>query len=184
MLARLVGGIHGGLLRGKGGALARSAETQRSRALPGEHVALRVGDGHDGVVERCLNIHDAKGNALALAALELLPLAFLLRRAGGACLCFCHCQFSVLSCRFPGTAARSWELIVSEFPGPDQFPREPANWGQLKSSPLISSSARSCLCAGPCGYARWCGCAGRGPAGCGGDENRGTSRFRSAALYA
>src|SRR5882757_4051150 len=36
---------------------------------------------------------------------------------------------------------------------------------------LMSTAAwlRPCLCAGPYGYGHWCGCAVRGPAGCGDD---------------
>ena len=49
---------------------------------------------------------------------------------------------------------------------------------------LTSSQPSSCWppCAwGPCGYGRWCGCAGRGPAGpCGGGRPAG-SRSRSCA---
>src|SRR5580704_5232299 len=33
--------------------------------------------------------------------------------------------------------------------------------------------------ADPCAYARWCGCAVREPANCGGDESRGTPEFQS-----
>ena len=47
-----------GLLRGKWRTLARSAEAQRTGTLPRQDVAVRVGDGHDGVVEGSLNVHD------------------------------------------------------------------------------------------------------------------------------
>src|SRR5579872_2378904 len=45
VLARHVGGVHGRLLRGKGRALARSAEAERAGALPGEHAPFGIGDG-------------------------------------------------------------------------------------------------------------------------------------------
>src|SRR5207302_6956181 len=40
MLARQVGGAHGGLLSGEGSAFARSAEAERTRALPRDGAAF------------------------------------------------------------------------------------------------------------------------------------------------
>src|ERR1700733_15148562 len=77
MVTRLVGGVHRSLLRGKGSALARSTKAERTRTLPGKRVALAVGDGHDGVVERGLNVDQSIRNVLALALLELLVLGSL-----------------------------------------------------------------------------------------------------------
>src|SRR6202012_4367311 len=69
VIARHVGGVHGGLLRGKRSTLAGSAEAERAGALPAEGIALLVGDGHDGVVERGLNVHQSERHTLALALL-------------------------------------------------------------------------------------------------------------------
>ncbi len=66
MIARLVGGVDGRLLRGEWSALTRPTEAERARALPGNSVALAVGDGHDGVVERRLNVHQTVRHILAL----------------------------------------------------------------------------------------------------------------------
>jgi len=97
VIARHVGGVHCGLLRSKRRAFTRTAEAQRSRTLPGQNVSVGVRDGDDGVVERRLDVRHPKGNVLALPALELLALAFFLRRAGTRRCC----------CWFP---ASPWEL--------------------------------------------------------------------------
>src|SRR3954463_7410739 len=100
MLARHVSGVHRGLLRGERSAFARSAEAERTRALPRDGPALAIGDGDDGVVEGGLNVHDAMRHVLLLLLLERLLLAFFLRSrccSGGCCYWFCHVQFSVLS---------------------------------------------------------------------------------------
>ncbi len=83
MVTRLVGGVHRCLLGREGSALARSTEAERTGALPGKRVALSVGDGHDGVVERGLDVNQSIGHILAFALLELLVLAGL---AGSALL--------------------------------------------------------------------------------------------------
>src|SRR5450759_2964631 len=102
MFARLVGGVHRGLLGGEGSALALPAEAERTRSLPRQHVALLVGDGNDGVVERSLDMRDTHRDVLLLALLELLALAFFRFGACGACYWFRHfSQFSVISCQLP-----------------------------------------------------------------------------------
>src|SRR6266550_2571711 len=58
----------GGDLRGKGGALARSLEALAAGTPPGEHVALGVGQRHDGVVEGRLDVRLAHDDVLLLAA--------------------------------------------------------------------------------------------------------------------
>src|SRR5260370_11159619 len=79
----LVGRRHGRLLGGEGSALARPAEAQRPRARPGDRIAFLIADGHDGVVEGGLDMHDARVNDALLLLLEALLLA---------CFdwCFCH----------------------------------------------------------------------------------------------
>src|SRR5271165_2184135 len=57
VIACLIGGVRGGLLRREWRALPRSAEAQRSRALPRHCVPREIGDGDDRVVEGCLNVH-------------------------------------------------------------------------------------------------------------------------------
>ena len=64
------------------GSLTRPAKAERTRALPRQRVALTVGDGHDGVVERRLNVDQTVWHILALALLELLVFAGL---PGSAC---------------------------------------------------------------------------------------------------
>src|SRR5277367_2024800 len=90
VIARHAGGIRRGLLRREGSALARSAETERTRTLPGEYVARRVSDGHDRIIEGRLNVSHAMGNVLALFLLERLLLAFFLGGCAARCCWFCH----------------------------------------------------------------------------------------------
>ena len=72
----LVGRRHGRLLRGEGSALARPAEAQRTGARPGDRVAFLIGDGHDGVVEGGLHVHDARVDDALFLLLEALLLAW------------------------------------------------------------------------------------------------------------
>src|SRR5207248_2694338 len=48
--------------------LARALETLLARRRPGDGVALSVGDGDDGVVERGVHVRDARDDVLALLA--------------------------------------------------------------------------------------------------------------------
>src|ERR1700756_361103 len=89
MIPRHVGGIAGGLLRGKWSAFARSTKTQRARTLPGENVAGLVADGDDRIVEGRLNMHHAKRHVLAFLLLEGFLFAFFLRRRCSAARCCC-----------------------------------------------------------------------------------------------
>src|ERR1039458_5638643 len=103
VLAPHGGGPRRGLLGRKRSPFAGPAKTQRPRTLPRQHIAGHVRDGHDGVIERGLHMHQSVGNVLALFLLELFRLAFFLGRRGAACCCcwFCHClEFSVLSSQF------------------------------------------------------------------------------------
>src|SRR6476619_4162144 len=65
---RLLGNVFGRDLRGIGGRLARALEAHRSGRRPGDGVALRVGDGDGGVVERRIHMRDAGCTVLAFAA--------------------------------------------------------------------------------------------------------------------
>src|SRR5260370_5369052 len=96
VVARQVGGIDRCLLSRKRSAFARSAEAERTRALPGNHAPFAIGDGHPGVIERGLGVTNPVRNVLALLLLELLFLALLLRcgRAGRCCYWFCHVSIS------------------------------------------------------------------------------------------
>src|SRR5664280_2344278 len=62
-LGTLLGGQLGGERRG----LPRALEPDVAGRGPGQHVALRVGNRHDGVVERTLDVGDAEGDVLPLA---------------------------------------------------------------------------------------------------------------------
>src|SRR5579859_5901232 len=56
VIAGHTGGVRSCLLGGEWGTLTGSAEPQRAGTLPGKHVASLVADGHDGVIERGLNM--------------------------------------------------------------------------------------------------------------------------------
>src|SRR5215211_3950183 len=64
---RLLGNVFGRNLRGIGGRLARALETHRAGRRPGNGIALRVGDGDGRVVERRIDVRDARGDVLAFA---------------------------------------------------------------------------------------------------------------------
>jgi hypothetical protein len=72
---RLVSGGHGRLLSRKGRALTRPAKTKRPGAGPGKGVAFLIGNGDDGVVERCLDMHNARMDDALFLLLEALLLA-------------------------------------------------------------------------------------------------------------
>src|ERR671936_382835 len=74
LAGRRVGGQAGGV----GRALARALEAGRARGAPGEHVAVRIGDGHDGVVEAGLDVGIAARHVLAFTAADA-------RGGGAAC---------------------------------------------------------------------------------------------------
>src|SRR3954454_2140386 len=65
------GGL-GGHLGGERCGLARALETDGAGRGPRDHRARRVGDGHDGVVERALDVSLALGDVLLLLAAHLL----------------------------------------------------------------------------------------------------------------
>src|SRR5579864_2507974 len=91
MIARHVGSVGRGLLRSEWRSLARSAEPERARTLPRNHIPRHIGDGHDGVIERRLHMHESVRNVLALFLLERLLLAFFLGSGWAArCCWFCH----------------------------------------------------------------------------------------------
>src|SRR5205807_1347685 len=102
VIARHVGRVRRGVLRSEWRSLARSAEAERARALPRNHIPRHIGDGHDGVIERRLHMHKSVRNVLALFLLERLLLAFFLGSGWAArCCWFCHdFKFSVLSSQF------------------------------------------------------------------------------------
>src|SRR5207237_1978316 len=64
---RLLGNVFGRDLRGIGGRLARALEAHRAGRGPGNRVALRIGDGDGRVVERRIDVRDARGDVLAFA---------------------------------------------------------------------------------------------------------------------
>ena len=78
-LGGLVGRRHGRLLGGERRSLARPAKPERAGAGPGDGVPFLVRDGHDGVVERGLDMHDARVDDALFLLLEALLLALSLR---------------------------------------------------------------------------------------------------------
>src|ERR1700739_1610126 len=110
MIARHVRGVRRGLLRGKGRALTRSTEAERSRTLPRQNVAVHVGNSHDRIVEGRLHIRQSMGHMLALLLLEGFLFAFFLRRGCCAARCcwFCHEN------RPRSSVVRRWSLANSQ----------------------------------------------------------------------
>src|SRR5690606_35550170 len=68
VVERSTAGLLGGDLGSERGRLARTAEAGATGGRPRQGVALAVGDGHDGVVERSMDMGDAIGDD----ALDLL----------------------------------------------------------------------------------------------------------------
>ena len=60
----------GRLLRGKGSALARAAESERARTRPGQHIAERIGERDNRVIEGGLNVHDTVRHNLLFLLLQ------------------------------------------------------------------------------------------------------------------
>src|SRR4051812_39526729 len=77
VLLRLLRGILRRNLRGERRRLARAFEAVAARRRPSDRVALRVGDGDHGVVERRVHMRDARRDVLALAAADALLCGFL-----------------------------------------------------------------------------------------------------------
>src|SRR5262249_43384221 len=67
-LAGLLGGDLGGALGGERGALAAALEAHRARRGVAQSVAVGVGDGDDGVVERRLDVGHAPADVAPLFA--------------------------------------------------------------------------------------------------------------------
>src|SRR5215831_1321924 len=165
MIASHIRGVRRGLLRGKGSALTRSAEPERSRTLPRQNVSVHVGNGHDRVVEGRLHKRQPMRHVLAFLLLEGFLLAFFLRRGSSAARCcwFCH--------RF---ALRSWLLALSSKPkAKSQKPT-----AVFMSLPSPSSSWRPFPCVDLFWSGHSCGYAVRDPADSADDGIRDKNRFR------
>src|SRR5262245_8616646 len=67
VLLRLLGGIFGGDLRSVGRRLTRALKTHGPGRRPGDRVALRVGNGDHGIVERGGDMRDARGDVFSFA---------------------------------------------------------------------------------------------------------------------
>ena len=82
MLHSRFGSGFGSGLRREGSGFPRTAEAQLTGARPGQRVALRIGDGHDGIVKGGLDMSSATLNILAFlravvfAAAILIPPAY------------------------------------------------------------------------------------------------------------
>src|SRR6478672_3274529 len=74
VLLRGACGLLGGELRGERRRLARALEADVAGARPRQRVALLVGDGHDRVVERRLDVRLPVQDVLLLATLRFLGL--------------------------------------------------------------------------------------------------------------
>ena len=88
---RAFGGDFGGALGSKGRRLTATLEPHRTRGGVTQSIAVSVGDRHDGVVERRLDMGDAPANVSSL-------LAFL-------ALCHVCCQWSVVICQLSQLSA-------------------------------------------------------------------------------
>src|SRR5215217_561568 len=135
VLGSLAGRIFSGDLRRIRGRLTRTLETHGAGRGPGDRVALGVGDGDHGVVERGVHVRHAGNDVLAFATAD----------AGSF---FSHSID-------PSSAP--------VMPGAREIRATRQGWPQN-----LTSSCRRSASPCPCGCGRWCGCAGRGPAGCGG----------------
>src|SRR5712692_4356101 len=100
---RLARRVLGRDLRGVGRALARALPTGRAGGRPRDHVARRVGDGDDGVIEGGLDVRGAARDDAALALLALrcgLALGVLVLRVLCRLGCvLCHVPFLLLGLR-------------------------------------------------------------------------------------
>ena len=87
MIARHVGGILRSLLGRKRSPFSRAAKAERTRTLPGQNISCLIGDSHNRVVERSLDVRNAVRNVLPLFFLERFLLAFFFRRccSGSRC---------------------------------------------------------------------------------------------------
>src|SRR5260370_38371005 len=72
MLHRAPGGGLGGHLRGERRRLPRALEPDLAGRGPGDHAASWIGDGHDGVVERALNVGVPVRDVLSFLAAHFL----------------------------------------------------------------------------------------------------------------
>jgi hypothetical protein len=58
MLHGLFGSVVCCHLRGEGGAFPGTLEPLCAGARPGNHISLGIGNGNDGIIERCLDVSD------------------------------------------------------------------------------------------------------------------------------
>lgn len=88
---RLAGGAFGRNLSRVRCALARTAEATGSTTRPANHVSLRVRDGHDGVIKRCMDVRLPLGDNALLSS----PSTFLGQES--APLLFCLTSLPIVS---------------------------------------------------------------------------------------
>ena len=134
-------------LRRERRALARALEADLAGAGPRDHVAVRVGDGHDRVVEGRLDVGHAVDAHLPLALLlrfRRCRRLLLLRHSGSFSLRFV--PHAAPASRTPGLRAT-------------RPASEPASWRRPSPSAWPPPSSSD-----PCGCARSSACAGRAPA--------------------
>src|SRR5215472_4491784 len=72
VLHRASGGRLSGHLRGEWRRLPRALEPDLTGRSPGNNASRRVGDGHDGVVERALDVSMPVGDVLSFLAADFL----------------------------------------------------------------------------------------------------------------
>src|SRR3954451_3226377 len=95
VLLRLAGGVLCGQLCGERRRLTRPLEADMARRRPGDDVALRIGDRHDRVVERALDVGGAVRDVLLFPTAGLLTLL----RSRTALFCWWHLLTWPSSCR-------------------------------------------------------------------------------------
>src|SRR5690349_18857599 len=151
--AVLHGALGGSVRAERGGirrALAGALETREARAAPGDGGARQIGDGHDGVVERCLDMGMARRHVLPFPSPRLrCALAF--RHVGVVLLSVTTRRSARSVCYFLRRTPtvflgpRRWRaLVLVRCPRTGRFRRwrspryEPISWRRL----MLSATSR------------------------------------------
>src|SRR5579859_1300717 len=189
LVARDARGRQRGLLRGVRRALARTLEADGAGGRPAHGASVGIGDGDLRVVERRSHVHDTVRDNAALTLLLEFFLALCgrfswrcaFRRSCRGFWFFCHDSLRfVLSQNLKSCQARRSSAAHLQPELQNHGSKDPPLQMLSPSCRRSSSWLRRRRGADPCGYARWCACAGREREDCGGDESRDTPEFQSS----